>query len=97
MASKLFGGTNLSDIARSVKDRGDPSPFDKPGAARPVLPAAELAVVPGTSHGLLAEKPDLCNRLVTDFLTSDPVPTFAPTPASASPRPIRSSCRRLFG
>ena len=38
MASKLFGGTNLSDIARSVKERGDTSPFDKPGAARPVLP-----------------------------------------------------------
>ena len=44
MASKLFGGTNLSDIARSVKERGDTSPFDKPGAARAVLPAAELAL-----------------------------------------------------
>jgi ParB family transcriptional regulator, chromosome partitioning protein len=44
MATKLFGGVNLSDIARSVKDRGDPSPFDKPSAARPVLPAAELAL-----------------------------------------------------
>ena len=44
MASKLFGGANLSDIARSVKERGDPSPFDKPGSARPVVPAAELAL-----------------------------------------------------
>ena len=44
MASKLFGGTNLSDIARAVKDRGDTSPFDKPGAARPILPSAELAL-----------------------------------------------------
>ena len=44
MASKLFGGANLSDIARSVKERGEPSPFDKPSAARPVLPAAELAL-----------------------------------------------------
>lgn len=42
------------------------------------MPTAELAVVPGTSHGLLVEKPDLCNRLVTDFLAHDPVPTFAP-------------------
>jgi len=42
------------------------------------LPAGELAVVPGTSHGLLAEKPDLCHVIITDFLTSDPVPTFAP-------------------
>jgi ParB/RepB/Spo0J family partition protein len=44
MASKLFGGANLSDIARSVKERGEASPFDKPGAARPVMPAAELAL-----------------------------------------------------
>ncbi len=42
------------------------------------LPDGELAVVPGTSHGLLAEKPDLCHLLITDFLTSDPVQTFAP-------------------
>ncbi|HEY0936859.1 MAG TPA: alpha/beta hydrolase [Trebonia sp.] len=42
------------------------------------LPAGELAVVPGTSHGLLAEKPDLCHWLITDFLTQDPVLTFAP-------------------
>ena len=44
MSRKLFGGTRLSDIARSVKDRADPSPFDRPAAARPVLPAAELAL-----------------------------------------------------
>ena len=44
MASKLFGGANLSDIARSVKERGEPSPFDKPGSVRPVVPAAELAL-----------------------------------------------------
>jgi pimeloyl-ACP methyl ester carboxylesterase len=42
------------------------------------LPDAELAVVPGTSHGLLHEKPALCNELIVDFLTTDPVPTFAP-------------------
>jgi pimeloyl-ACP methyl ester carboxylesterase len=42
------------------------------------LPNAELAVVPGTSHGLLVEKPALCNRLILDFLTADPVPTMAP-------------------
>jgi pimeloyl-ACP methyl ester carboxylesterase len=42
------------------------------------LPDAELAVVPGTSHGLLHEKPALCNTIVVDFLTTDPVPTIAP-------------------
>jgi pimeloyl-ACP methyl ester carboxylesterase len=42
------------------------------------LPDAELAVVPGTSHGLLVEKPALCNLLIIEFLVRDPVPTFAP-------------------
>ena len=42
------------------------------------LPDAELAVVPGTSHGLLHEKAGLCNDLMIGFLTKDPVPTYAP-------------------
>jgi pimeloyl-ACP methyl ester carboxylesterase len=42
------------------------------------LPDAELAVVPGTSHGLMVEKPDLCNRLILSFLTEEAVETFAP-------------------
>ena len=42
------------------------------------LPDAELAVIPGTSHGLLVEKPDLCNTMIGDFLANDPAPTFAP-------------------
>jgi pimeloyl-ACP methyl ester carboxylesterase len=42
------------------------------------LPEAELAVVPGTSHGLLHEKAALCNAIIVDFLTTDPVPTIAP-------------------
>ena len=32
------------------------------------MPHAQLAIVPGTGHGLLADKPDLCNRLIIDFL-----------------------------
>ncbi|WP_427915651.1 alpha/beta fold hydrolase [Rhodococcus sp. KRD162] len=42
------------------------------------VPVAELAIVPGTSHGLLVEKPALCNAILLDFLTHDPVQTFAP-------------------
>jgi pimeloyl-ACP methyl ester carboxylesterase len=42
------------------------------------LPDAELAVVPGTSHGLLHEKPALCNGILLAFLATDPVPTIAP-------------------
>jgi pimeloyl-ACP methyl ester carboxylesterase len=41
------------------------------------LADAELMVVPGTSHGLLVEKPDLCNNVILQFLTTDPVPTMA--------------------
>jgi pimeloyl-ACP methyl ester carboxylesterase len=50
------------------------------------LPDAELAVVPGTSHGLLHEKPALCNAMLVEFLTTDPVPTMAPVRRSRSPR-----------
>lgn len=42
------------------------------------IPDAELAVIPGTSHGLLHEKPALCNAIMLDFLTTDPIPTIAP-------------------
>jgi pimeloyl-ACP methyl ester carboxylesterase len=42
------------------------------------LPSAELAVVPGTSHTLLIEKPDLCTDLVKAFLSDPPTPTHMP-------------------
>jgi pimeloyl-ACP methyl ester carboxylesterase len=49
---------------------------------------AQLAVVPGTSHLLLHEKPDLCAGLVGDFLTAGPAPTLMPirrAPGHAGP------------
>ena len=43
--SRLFGGVNLADVAQSVKDRDLPSPFEQGTTlARPVVPAAELAL-----------------------------------------------------
>jgi pimeloyl-ACP methyl ester carboxylesterase len=48
------------------------------------IPDAELMVVPGTSHGLLVEKPDLCNNVILAFLIDDPVPTMAPIRRKAS-------------
>jgi pimeloyl-ACP methyl ester carboxylesterase len=42
------------------------------------IPSSELAIVPGTSHFLLQEKPALCNAVIIDFLANDPVPTVAP-------------------
>ena len=42
------------------------------------IPGSELAIVPGTSHRVLMEKPDLVNRLVLDFLEQEPVVTMLP-------------------
>ena len=42
------------------------------------IPDAELAIVPGTSHFLLREKPGLCNAIMLDFLTGAPVPAVPP-------------------
>jgi pimeloyl-ACP methyl ester carboxylesterase len=42
------------------------------------IPDAELAIVPGTSHALILEKPALCNQILIEFLATGPVPTFMP-------------------
>lgn len=42
------------------------------------LPSGELTVVPGTSHGLLVEKPELCDRIIIEFLAEEPIETLAP-------------------
>lgn len=39
---------------------------------------AQLAVVPGTSHGLPLEKPGLVNQLLIDFLAEAQAPKFMP-------------------
>jgi pimeloyl-ACP methyl ester carboxylesterase len=49
------------------------------------LPNAELAVVPGTSHFLTQEKPELVNKVVVDFLTTEPVATVAPIRRAPKP------------
>jgi pimeloyl-ACP methyl ester carboxylesterase len=49
------------------------------------LPNAELAIVPGTSHFLTQEKPELVNKIVVDFLTKEPVATVAPIRRAPKP------------
>jgi pimeloyl-ACP methyl ester carboxylesterase len=49
------------------------------------IPDAELMVVPGTSHGLLVEKPALCNEVIVQFLATDPVHLMAPVRRAATP------------
>jgi pimeloyl-ACP methyl ester carboxylesterase len=49
------------------------------------IPDCELAIVPGTSHGLLVEKPALCDGIILDFLSNEPVPTLAPLRRASRP------------
>jgi len=46
---------------------------------------AHLAIVPAASHLLLHEWPELCTRLVTDFLTTDSTPTMMPIRRATPP------------
>jgi pimeloyl-ACP methyl ester carboxylesterase len=43
-------------------------------ALQRALPESQLAVVPGTSHGLPMEKPHVVNQLIVDFLADEQVP-----------------------
>ena len=52
--------------------------LDHTSALFRAIPNSELAVVPGTSHSLPMEKPELVNRLILDFLEKDPPRTFMP-------------------
>jgi pimeloyl-ACP methyl ester carboxylesterase len=42
------------------------------------IPDSELAIVPGTSHFFLQEKPEAANAIIRSFLLDDPVTTVAP-------------------
>jgi ParB family transcriptional regulator, chromosome partitioning protein len=64
MASKLFGGVNLSEVAKQVKDRAEPSPYQT-SAAKPRLAAAELALTGRTTptferENILSVDPKRC-------------------------------------
>jgi len=48
------------------------------------IPRSELAVVPGTSHAVLREKPELVNTMILDFLDNDPVTTAWPVRRAAA-------------
>jgi pimeloyl-ACP methyl ester carboxylesterase len=42
------------------------------------IPTTELAVVPGASHAVPMEKPELVNRIALDFLENEPMATMLP-------------------
>jgi hypothetical protein len=90
---------NASDLApvaaRTLVMAGDDDMISAEHTLRLYLgiPDSELAIVPGTSHALIIEKPDPCNRIILDFLTKEPTPTFLPI--VERPRPWPTRCRRI--
>ena len=42
------------------------------------IPGSELAVVPGASHAVFMEKPELVNRLILEFVENEPLTTMLP-------------------
>jgi pimeloyl-ACP methyl ester carboxylesterase len=61
-----------------VGDDDHEIPMEHTLALRGGLPRSQLAVVPGTGHGLFNDKPELCARLVVDFLTEGDAPPGGP-------------------
>jgi pimeloyl-ACP methyl ester carboxylesterase len=75
----------VEDIARipvpTLVLAGDDEPIrlDHTAALYEALPEGQLAIVPGTSHVLTLEKPDLVNRLLLEFLAeTGPPATMVP-------------------
>jgi pimeloyl-ACP methyl ester carboxylesterase len=54
------------------------------------IPDSQLAVIPGASHVVPMEKPELLNGIVIDFLTSEPMPTLLPIRRAAAGSAARS-------
>ncbi len=77
-------GLELADLARiaapTLVMQGDDDGVRAAHSAEmaATLPEAQLAVVPGTSHALPLEKPDLVSRLLLDFLADDHPPKLMP-------------------
>ena len=73
-------GVHLGDLARVAMPTlvlaGDQGAvrLDHLAALLEELPDAQLAVVPGTSHGVPLEKPDLVSRLLVDFFAEEQAP-----------------------
>jgi pimeloyl-ACP methyl ester carboxylesterase len=71
-----LGGVRSRTLVMVSDD--DEVPLEHAATMYRAIPDAELMVVPGTSHGLLVEKPELCNDVIVQFLTTDPVRLMAP-------------------
>lgn len=52
-----------------VGDDDDEIPVEHTLALRGGLPQGQLAVVPAAGHGVFADRPDLCNHIISEFLS----------------------------
>jgi pimeloyl-ACP methyl ester carboxylesterase len=75
-------GTEVSDLAHVTAPTlvlaGDTGgvPLAHIAEIAAALPDVQVAVVPGTSHALIWEKPEVANRLIRDFLADEQVAKF---------------------
>ena len=76
LAQADLGGVGCRTLLMAGDE--DAVPLDDTLALYNAIPDTELAIVPGTSHFLLREKPDLCNAIMLDFLTGAHVPAVPP-------------------
>lgn len=81
-------GVEVADLARVTaptlllaSDRGA-STLAHLGDVQAALADCQVAVVPGTSHGLTMEKPEVVNRLLRDFLGDEQVVKLFELPAA---------------
>ena len=63
-----LGGITASTLV--VVGDDDMITLEHTGSLFRAIPNSQLAVVPGTSHFVVMEKPELVNRIVLDFLSS---------------------------
>lgn len=85
LTSEELGAVSARTLVMAADD--DITPLEHMVDFYRALPNAELAIVPGTSHFLLQEKPALCNAIILDFLMNEPVATVAPV-RRAQPQPV---------
>jgi pimeloyl-ACP methyl ester carboxylesterase len=85
LTPEQLGTVNARTLVMAADD--DITPLEHMVDFYRALPNAELAIVPGTSHFLLQEKPALVNAILLDFLGNDAVPTVAPVRRAGAAAP----------
>ena len=84
---------NLAALLAALDQQGVPVYVTQHGKPRAVLvkydeyealPEGQMAMIPGTSHGVKKEKPGLVNRMILDFLADETLPSALKTVRTGS-------------